>query len=197
MLIATIFALIIIFLIWVWFKAFIIKPKVVAQQSTMLHTDSLSKPVPRDTAKEVPLTTAKANKKVAPPKSNTKKQSMKEENKTEVNTNNGINKGNIGGRDNTVNNYGIQPRIIGEDLIDRFSAYFPDKDRQVSFMAFGGTSGEIESVRAQITKILKFRGYTKIDDFTKIKFGDSSPPKIQYGENGAGGVTFFIPPATE
>lgn len=208
-LIATIFALIIIFLIWVWFKAFIIKPKVVAQ-TVSGHTDSLSKRITSiDTSTTVPLTT-EPKKQVTPEKvRTTKKTATKEEIKmdnkekntdtgnVEVNTNNGINKGNIGGRDNTVNNYGIQPRIIGEDLIDRFSAHFPDKERQVSFMAFGGTSAEIESVRLQITKILKSRGYIKIDDYTKIKIGDPLPPRIQYGPNGAGGVTFYIPPATE
>src|SRR5688572_10417663 len=104
-LIATIFALIIIFLIWVWFKAFIIKPKALAQ-TALSHTDSLSKRVtPIDTSTTVVSLTTEPKKQVTPEKVSTRKTATKEEIKmdnkekntdtgnVEVNTNNGINKG--------------------------------------------------------------------------------------------------------
>ena len=99
----------------------------------------------------------------------------------------GDNKGVVGGKDNTVNNYGLIPRIIEEKDFLPVLKYFPNKNMEVRFLAFGGVDSEISAVKDQITGYFKKYGYNNIERTFDVSIGEVPPSLIRFdsvpGEN--------------
>ena len=107
------------------------------------------------------------------------KAEIKQQNKNgnnQVNQNPGVNLGNIGGSNNTVNNnFGIQPRLLQEHDIDSFFLQFPNKATRIKFTFYNSQDAEMQNVRNQVINILKEHGYGNIEDYISHRLGHSLP----------------------
>lgn len=108
--------------------------------------------------------------------------------------NNAPNYGNQAGRD--INNYGIIPRKISENMLVEFYKIFPQLNTPIAFEFIGGPDGEMKDVKKQIIKLLRNKGYTNIDEMEIVGFG-SNLQTIALNPQSDGGVHILIPPASK
>lgn len=108
--------------------------------------------------------------------------------------NNAPNYGNQAGRD--INNYGIIPRKISENMLVEFYKIFPQLNTPIAFEFIGGPDGEMKDVKKQIIKLLRNKGYTNIDEMEIVGFG-SNLETIAFNPQSDGGVHIMIPPASK
>ena len=110
------------------------------------------------------------------------------------NINSGINNGIIG--DNgTINNNGIQPRVLTKEDFDVFLLNFPDRNTQIKFRVYGIADAEIYNVKKQIIKLLETNGYDNIETNFYLKIGFDPPSKITVNKIDSNTVMFELPPA--
>lgn len=110
------------------------------------------------------------------------------------NINSGLNNGIIG--DNgTINNNGIQPRILTKKDFDIFLLNFPDRNTQIKFRIYAIADAEIFNVKKQIIKFLKSNGFNNIENNFYIRIGFDPPSVITVNKIDSTTVIFELPPA--
>ncbi|HTR29536.1 MAG TPA: hypothetical protein VMH27_09720 [Puia sp.] len=95
-------------------------------------------------------------------------------------------------------NLGIIPRKISEAEVMQLMNYaFPNKNIQISFVCYnGGADAEVNSVKAQITSILKKNGYYNIEENFHVTVGFTPPEKISFDSvRNENMLQIAIPPA--
>lgn len=160
-------------------------------------TDTIvSHEVAHDTIKMVGYTEPKTTTSSRSLKNTPKQTEQKNVNgKNEANENNGTNNGIIGGEGNSVNNYGIIPRIFTEDDLSVFFSACPEKNTHITFVFAGSPDGEMISVKNKIKKLLQKKGYTNFDKSDATSFFDITPENVHMEKQNDGSVWFVIPPA--
>jgi hypothetical protein len=123
-----------------------------------------------------------------------KKKRVIKENPAETNINNGINNGNIGGQNNTVNVIGMQPRHVTEEYYTEFNLLYPDKHTRIAFDFINTQDGEQENLKSELTKLFRSHGYDDIGELSGFRRSYDMPKKLSIDPQPDGSVYIIIPP---
>ncbi len=92
-----------------------------------------------------------------------------------------------------VSKYGIIPRDANENNLTVFFNTFPDKNTLIKVNFDGPADAEMNSVKAQIIKVLKKSGYTNVSDRSETIEPKRMPKDIHYELQHDGSVVFWVP----
>ena len=170
------------------------------------NTPALEKPKSKDSSSTSTANIKKAEKKIKEKKSSTRDsanatkkdatEAIKKDNA--VTTTPTTKPANVGSGPTVFKaKYGIIPRDATESNITGFVNAFPDKSTIIKVNFDGPADAEMNSVKAQITKVLKKLGYTNVQSQSATIEPQRMPKEIHYELQRDGSVVFWVQPANQ
>jgi hypothetical protein len=95
-----------------------------------------------------------------------------------------------------VSKYGTIPRSATQDNITEFLIAFTDKNTFIKIYYNADPDAEMQTVRAQIVKVLRKSGYTNVSDQFLTLHPMHVPKDVHYELQHDGSVIIWIPPAS-